>query len=96
MTMTWYSAKLLFKTDKIEDSQPCMIEESIRLIQATDEEEAQARAEALGRAEEHSYANETGQLVYWRFIEVMEIQDLGEDEISDGIEVYSRLGYERE
>lgn len=88
----WYSVKLLFKSIvDDEENIPPLCEESIRLVQANNEEEARNKSEQLGRDEEHEYKNELNQAVSWRFIKIMEVQDLCEPSIYDGIEVYSRL-----
>ncbi|MEL6339157.1 MAG: DUF4288 domain-containing protein, partial [Myxococcota bacterium] len=86
--MNWYSGKFIFKSDVENDSEP-LVEESIRVFRASDDQAAETRAQELGTASEHSYENENGQTVTWRFIEVQEIQDLCETELEDGTEVYS-------
>jgi Domain of unknown function (DUF4288) len=87
----WYSAKLLFETEQMPDDNRVLQEESIRLIQADDEQEAASKAKLIGTAEQHEYTNSIGELVTWRFVSVVEVQDLCEDHLSDGIEVFSSL-----
>lgn len=92
MTVGWFSAQLRFRS-KICDAS-ChdpLCEESIRLIEAETETVAWAKAAALGQASEHTYENDQGELVQWVFVRVVEVQDLCEDEIKDGVEVFSRL-----
>src|SRR5438045_2480550 len=90
----WYSARLMFESDRADLDGPRLQEVSIRLIEAENEAEAMSKAVALGKREQHEYRNEAGEIVHWRFIEVLEIQDLCEAEVYDGMEVYSRMGWE--
>ena len=68
-----------------------MIEESLRVVRASSEDEARAKAREVGVENAASYENETGERVEWSFVEVLEIQDLDEESLVDGVEVYSRL-----
>jgi Domain of unknown function (DUF4288) len=90
--MNWYAAKLLFQSE-IDGScaEEPLLEESIRILIAANEDEARDGAVEIGRAAEHSYLNETGETVWWRFREVQEIQDLCVSELTQGTEVFSRL-----
>src|SRR5690606_37215183 len=90
--MAWFSARLLFESEVHDDqkTEP-LCEESIRLVDAQDEAEARHKAEQIGREEQHEYRNEAGVTVRWKCAKVLEVQDLCESRISDGMEVYSRL-----
>ena len=92
IAMNWYAAKLLFQSeiDRILEEDH-LWEESIRLLMAENEDEARDAAVIVGKAAEHSYLNETGETVCWRFREVQEIQDLCVSELTQGSEVFSRL-----
>jgi hypothetical protein len=87
----WYTAKLLFRSGIPHGDGRVLEEVSYRLIRADDEAAARSKAAALGRAEQHEYENDQGEVVAWRFLEVAELQDLCEAEIRDGMEVFSRL-----
>ena len=89
---TWFAVRLLFRSriDGKEIESP-LCEESIRLVQASNEDEALSRAATLGQAEEHEYTNEAGETVSWKFDAVLEVQDLCESELREGMEVFSRL-----
>lgn len=89
---SWYAAKLLFEA-KVEDndSRDVLCEESIRLIEADDEEDAQRRAEEVGAQAQHEYLNDEGHSVRWRFMRVLEIQDLCESQVTHGMEVFSKM-----
>lgn len=90
--MTWYSAKLLFVATV--DGQPpldALVEESIRVFRASDAADAVRRANEIGRTSVHEYTNDDGQSIKWAFVKTVEIQDLCEDTLDDGTEVFSTL-----
>ncbi len=87
----WYAAKLLFESNRPDDEGRILQEESIRLIQAGDEAEANSKASSLGIAEQHHYSNCDGEDVAWQFVSVLEIQDLSEASVSDGMEVFATM-----
>src|SRR5947207_1307665 len=89
----WYGARLLFESSIPDERGRVLREESIRLVQAHDESEARAKAIALGNSEQHDYENAYGATVRWRFVSVLEIQDLCEPNVFDGMEVFSRLNW---
>lgn len=92
MTMGWYSAMIIYETEVEGPPDPSPIrEESIRVIRADSEPLAWKKAEEVGRQNEHSYKNDRGELVSWRFVQVVEVQDLCEEELTDGVEVFSRM-----
>jgi hypothetical protein len=89
---SWYSARLVFRCDIGNQPVPSDIfEESIRLVRAADEAEASERAAAIGRINERDEQSSVGEMVRWRFVGVVEVQDLLLTEIADGCEVFSRL-----
>ena len=87
----WFAAKLLFASSIRHDDGRALQEESIRLIQANDEAEARSKAATIGASEQHSYGNAYGENVNWQFVSVLEIQDLCEANIVDGMEVFSTM-----
>jgi Domain of unknown function (DUF4288) len=90
--MGWYSTLIVYESEAKgrPDTSPIR-EESIRVLRADTEPLAWRNAEALGRDNEHSYSNDRGELVTWRFVQVVEVQDLCEEELTDGAEVFSRM-----
>jgi Domain of unknown function (DUF4288) len=88
----WYSARLLYESD-VDDHRDIapLCEESIIVLRAGGEEEAKAEAARLGAARQHRYTNPDGDRVSWRFVRVVELQDLCESELLHGTEVYSHL-----
>jgi len=93
--MGWYSAMIIYESE-VEGTpgtpDPLTIrEESIRIFRAESESTAWKKAEEVGQQNEHSYKNEQGELVTWRFVRVVEVQDLCEVQLADGVEVFSRM-----
>jgi hypothetical protein len=87
----WFAAKLLFESSIRHDDGRMLQEESIRLIQANDEAEARSKAASLGVAEQHNYPNACGENVNWQFVSILELQDLCEANLVDGMEVFSTM-----
>lgn len=61
----------------------------VRIVQASDFEDAFQQALKLGREEEHEYRNEDGRKVRWAFKEVEVITKIGHDVL--GVEISSRM-----
>ena len=87
----WYGAQLRFRSEG--GGSDSLIESSIRLIRAPDDATARVRAEAVGREAEHSYLNEDGETVSWRFEGVVALHSIDEDVLEHGVEVFSRLDW---
>jgi len=90
----WYSAALLFeRVHPGHESPPDdpLWEESVILVDAPSEEDAKAKAEILGRAKELSFRAISGEAVEWRFVEVVETQEVLDPAIKTGTEVFSRF-----
>ncbi len=77
--MAWYSAQMIFEAE-LDGQLPvdALCEESLRLVWAETEQEAESKAGEHGRANEHSYLNEAGQTVRWRFRCVAAVQHVCE------------------
>lgn len=89
---TWFAARLIFETEiGGRPSSDPLCEESIRLIEAPELDAAEAKALVIGKESEHSYENEEHEVVQWRFKGVLEIYELCESQLTDGVEVYSRM-----
>jgi hypothetical protein len=89
---SWHAAKILFEA-RVDgrSSADALREESIRIFLSEGLDRARNRAEELGRAAEHEYRNEYGELVRWTFVSVLDVQDLCAFELQDGAEVFSVL-----
>ena len=90
--MRWYVAELIVvcrvrKSSKGKALYDCQI----KVLRADDHEAAYRRALQLGKNENHSYKNSADETVYWRFAGLANLQELLDEEISDGTEIHSRL-----
>jgi hypothetical protein len=86
----WYSVKVLNKcvvAGKSPD-EPQLWEESIILLKAKDPNAAHDKAISLGKDSQTSFRNKDGARVSWRFLHVLEVQELTDQKIKDGVEVY--------
>ncbi len=80
--MSWYLARLLFESNvSDQQSEETLCEESMRLVYATDEENAHEKALELGKVSQHNYKNSNGDMVNWRFVDVLEVYDMCENEL---------------
>ena len=91
MAEKWYVATLLLRC-KVGDQDvgPWTVEEQVRLLNASSHDSAYERAIHLGELENQSYANSSGETVYWEFIGLADLADLDTEAIYDGIEIKSR------
>jgi hypothetical protein len=94
----WYAAKLWHSSfvggRGAGDGRSTLHDYSIVLVRATSEAAAARRAARVGKEREHGYRNEAGERVEWRFIKVLEVQDLVDESLEHGTEVWSRLSYD--
>jgi hypothetical protein len=90
--MHWYGVCVVLRStiDGVS-SVSDLFEESFRVIRAASASEAAEAGELVGRASRHEYRNEHAQLVRWDFVKVSDVQELDNDELSSGDEVFSRL-----
>lgn len=87
--MNWYLAKLVFRIVCGNGNHTPQFDEQLRLINASDKEDAFYKAGNIGRREEDSFYNLKQELVKWQFINVSELYKLGK--MIDGAELYSRI-----
>ena len=86
--MNWYMAKIVFRIVCGEGDHTPQFDEQLRLIGASDEEEAFAKAREVGEKNEESFLNQKNQVVHWQFINISELYRLS---LIDGAEMYSRV-----
>lgn len=91
--MYWFSVSTLMRGMRQNNPEAALLfEEGLMLIKATSEEEAKAKAEKrcikLYKTK-HKIVN--GETVKWEFVKIIEVSDLCEKKLYDGIEVYTRL-----
>ena len=87
--MNWYLSKIIFRIICGEGEHTPQFDEQLRLIAATDENEAFQKALAIGEREQDRFYNHEQQLVQWKFINVAELYRLSG--LLDGAEMYSRI-----
>lgn len=87
--MNWYLAKMIFRIICGDGNHTAQFDEQLRLIAASNKDEAFHKAQLLGGREQEMFFNNNQQLVQWQFINVSELYQL--NELIDGAEVYSRI-----
>jgi len=87
--MNWYLAKLVFQIICGQGKHAAQFDEQLRLIKASNEQEAFDKASTIGFQEEDEFYNQDQKLVHWKFINVCELYKLSG--LLDGAELYSRI-----
>jgi hypothetical protein len=87
--MNWYLSKIIFQIICGEGQHTPQFDEQLRLISATDAEDAFDKAMNIGEREQDGFFNHEQKLVRWKFINVAELYKLSG--MLDGAEVYSRI-----
>ncbi len=87
--MNWYLAKMVFRIICGDGHHMAQFDEQLRLIQASNKEEAFQKAQTLGSKEEEIFFNQQQQLVQWQFINTSDLYQL--QDLIDGAELYSRI-----
>jgi hypothetical protein len=87
--MNWYIAKLVFNILDNGSENSSQFDEQLRMIQAENQAQAFALAQLLGKNEESEMAKDGFQKVKWKFINVVELNEI--PELKSGIEIYSRV-----
>ena len=86
--MKWYVAKLVFQIICGDGKHIAQFDEQLRLVKATNEDEAFEVATELGVNETDSFYNQRNQLVQWKFINICELYELS---LIDGAELHSKI-----
>lgn len=87
--MSWYLTKIVFRIICGDGEHAPQFDEQLRLVMATDKEEAFRKAQAIGKNEDEVFINNKQQLVRWQFVNVCELYHL--NNMIDGAELYSRI-----
>lgn len=87
--MDWYIAKIVYQILISDGKEAAQFEEQLRLIQAEDRQQALEKALIIGEQEESLFYNYHDQPVYWKFLDVAELQPV--QQLNDGLQLYSRL-----
>lgn len=96
--MTWYTANLLFKSNRIpsKGANPFW-EERFLLIEADSEEGARTEATQIGKAAEHQYKvsgaekGEPPSELKWSFERIERVCEIEAQTLSNGTELFSRF-----
>src|SRR5213594_1562417 len=88
----WYIAVLVVRSqfENGHGTAP-LVDLQYRLIRAGSAEGAYTRALELGQLAGHTYRNAGGETVTWDFAGLHDLHEVVDAELSDGVEVYSRL-----
>jgi hypothetical protein len=87
--MNWYLAKIVFRIICGDGQHTPQFDEQLRLVGASEEDEAFYKAQTIGEQEEVSFLNIEKKEVQWQFINVSELYRL--TALIDGAELYSRI-----
>jgi len=87
--MNWYLAKIVYRIICGDGDHTAQFDEQLRLIYASNKEEAFHKAQQTGKKEEETFFNLKNEMVKWQFINVSELYRVGE--MIDGAELYSRI-----
>lgn len=87
--MRWFVAKIVYQIICGNGDHMPQFDEQLRLISAQSKQEAAQKARDIGQQEQYAFRNQRQELVEWKFINVPELNTL--DELSDGMELYSRI-----
>lgn len=87
-----FSVSILHKSvDSPSDEKEPLWLESIRLLEAPSEKDAEALAKEIAQRDEHSYTVESGATVTWKFMSIESVFAVESDNLTTGIEVFSRF-----
>jgi len=87
--MKWYLATIVYRIICGSGDHTAQFDEQVRLISAGDELHALYKARQIGEREEDHFLNSIHKPVLWKFVDVSELHVV--EELSDGIEIYSRI-----
>ena len=88
----WYSARLLYESiavDSRQDHEP-FFEEKLIVFRCDESEDLMTRLTASLREDERAFENAAGYRIRWAFREVLEVQEVDDETIDDGTEVFFR------
>ena len=86
--MKWFIAKIIFRISS-EGSRLAQFDEHLRLIAASNFDEAFVKARVLGISEEDTLYTDRDTTVKWEFINVAELIPI--QDLKDGSEIYSSI-----
>jgi len=87
--MNWYLVKVVFRIICGDGQHIPQFDEQLRLVRASNEEEAFEKGNAIGEQEQEEFYSERKTLVQWKYINVAELYKL--NDLLDGAELFSRI-----
>ncbi|MDI2129921.1 DUF4288 domain-containing protein [Yinghuangia seranimata] len=88
--MAVYIAVVLTEAVSEAPGREPLFQETFVLLEADDETRAWEKAAVHGRGLETSYANEAGERVTWRLVQVVDVNRVLDERLGDGSELYAR------
>ncbi len=86
----WFLLTLLSRSQSATPADHRRHEEAVYLVRARDQDDALEKAHQLGVASEHAYRNDDGEPVSWFYVGPVAVELLDEQDLDDGVEVWSR------
>ena len=88
--MGWYSGLIVMEShvDDAREERP-LCERVVMIVEVDNEDLARQKLTNIGHAKEDSYLNHEGATVTWKFVELLEVQEV--EAFEDGAEVHSLL-----
>lgn len=86
----FYIAVLLYESTSDSGDKKPMYEESFVLLQATNEEEARARALEHARRQDVRYESAEGKAIHWSLKHLVDVSPVLDEDLKDGAELYAR------
>lgn len=86
----------MFKCEVEDDQGEALYDQSIFLINAKTPAEVNEKALKLMKTAAIDYKNYEGKTVGWQFVKILNVYDICEEKLYDGIEVFSQLRWESE
>jgi len=91
-SMGWYVAEIIVRCRIGKSSKSkSLYDRQVKVLRASTHEAAYQRALELGKEENQSYKNSAGQKVFWKFVGLGDLEELHDENIIDGTEIFSRL-----
>jgi Domain of unknown function (DUF4288) len=93
--MNWYVAELIVEC-RVGRARPALWDQQLVVLRARNARAAYATAMTLGRKQNHTYPNVTGDTVRWRFKGLGDLQEILARTLRSGTEVHSRLSRKKQ
>ena len=88
LSKTWYSVTANYKAVHLDKPRRRNLwEQTIFLVMAATEEEAQQVGYDVAKSKEHQYLSVSGGQVLWQLIEVVDVKEIIDQELKQGMEV---------